>query len=42
MSEATPIIRPIIRMDAVHKTYALDGVEVHALRGIALVVVDVA
>ena len=29
---------PIIRMSGVHKTYAMDGVQVHALRGIDLVV----
>jgi putative ABC transport system ATP-binding protein len=29
---------PIIRMSGVHKTYALDGVQVNALRGIELVV----
>jgi putative ABC transport system ATP-binding protein len=27
---------PIIRMSGVHKTYAMDGVQVHALRGIDL------
>jgi len=27
---------PVIRLSGVHKTYALDGVEVHALRGIDL------
>ncbi|MGB5540574.1 MAG: ABC transporter ATP-binding protein [Gammaproteobacteria bacterium] len=29
---------PIIRMAGVHKTYTMDGVQVHALRGIDLVV----
>jgi putative ABC transport system ATP-binding protein len=29
---------PIIRLSGVHKTYAMDGVQVHALRGIDLVV----
>jgi putative ABC transport system ATP-binding protein len=30
------MVREIIRIEGLHKTYALDGVEVHALRGIDL------
>src|SRR6266446_726162 len=33
-----PELRPVIRLDHIHKTYSMGDVEVHALRGISLTI----